>query len=93
MESPGQTRISQPSAFVQFGESEPLSQLAIPNVALVTAPIYLLAAWEGDESELIDLEGLTRQINSFRTIRELADKMDAQAFGTLIKGKPIQYVF
>lgn len=92
-ESPGQSRISQPSAFVQFGEGEPLSQLAIPNVALVTAPIYLLAAWEGDESELIDLGCLTRQINSFRKIRELADKMDAQEFGIPIKANPIQYVF
>lgn len=89
----GQKRISKPSAFVQFGEGEPLSQLAIPNVALVTAPLYLLAAWDGDERELINLPGLTRQINSFRKIRELVDHMDSQAFGTAIKANPIQYVF
>ncbi|EJP67350.1 uncharacterized protein BBA_03924 [Beauveria bassiana ARSEF 2860] len=89
----GQPSISQPSAFIQFGEGEPLSQLSIPNVALVTAPMYLLAAWEGDENELVDLAGMTRQINSFRKLRELAEKMDAEAFGIPIRASPIQYAF
>ncbi|KAJ3495082.1 hypothetical protein NLG97_g3651 [Lecanicillium saksenae] len=89
----GQRTVSKPSAFIQFGEGEPLSQRFIPNVALVTTPVYLLAAWDGNENELIDLAGMARQINSFSKLRELADKIDAQAFGTPIKASAIQYAF
>ncbi|KAJ6789930.1 hypothetical protein PWT90_10020 [Aphanocladium album] len=90
---PGQTSVAKPSAFIQFGEGEPLSQRSIPNVALVSTPIYLLAEWKGNENELIDLEGMIRQINSFRKLRELAEKMDTQAFGIPIEASPIQYAF
>ncbi|OAA61528.1 hypothetical protein ISF_05607 [Cordyceps fumosorosea ARSEF 2679] len=89
--APGQTRISRPSAYIQFGEGEPLAQAGIPNVALVTAPIYLLAAWEGDEGELIELAGLTRQIDSFRRLREHIDELDTAALGSPVAAGPIQY--
>lgn len=71
----------QPGALVHLGEGEPLYEHRIPAVALVTGPLYLLAEIGGD---LVDIDVLTRQINSFRKLQtHLAGPADKATFGAI----------
>jgi len=68
-----------PGALLHFGEGEPLFQRAIPAVALVTGPEYLLAECTGD---LVDIDALVRQVDSFRRLQDyLAGDTDRDRFG------------
>lgn len=79
---PSYTRISKPSLFLQFGEGAPLTAQRIPNVALVTTPLYLLAEWRlGNEVALVDMGALRRQIRSFQRLRTKIDGMESASFG------------
>lgn len=70
-----------PGALVHLGEGEPLHDQRIPAVALVTGPLYLLAELEGD---LVDIDALTRQIDSFRRLlTHLAGPAESSSFGTV----------
>ncbi|WP_411119890.1 hypothetical protein [Streptomyces sp. 058-1L] len=70
-----------PGAFIHFGEGEPLHDQRIPAVALVTGPLYLLAELRGD---LVDIDALTRQIDSFRRLlTHLAGPAESSSFGTV----------
>ncbi|KAE8336560.1 hypothetical protein BDV24DRAFT_141477 [Aspergillus arachidicola] len=73
---PAFIRVSRPSNTSQFGEGAALSDKEIPNVSLVTGPLYLLAEWVGDEHDLIDLPALTRQVRSFQRLRKQLDRLD-----------------
>lgn len=71
-----------PGALLHFGEGEPLFQRAIPAVALVTGPEYLLAECVGD---LVDIDVLIRQVDSFRRLLErLAGDIDRDRFGKVV---------
>lgn len=70
-----------PGALIHLGEGEPLFEHGIPAVALVTGPLYLLAELEDD---LVDLDTLTRQVDSFRRLlKHLAGSADKATFGTV----------
>ncbi|ONI66075.1 hypothetical protein CSIV_02980 [Microbacterium sp. CSI-V] len=70
-----------PGAVVHLGEGEPLWENGIPAIALVTGPVSLLAE---TAHAAVDLDLLTRQIDSFRALqRHLADAPDRAAFGTV----------
>ncbi|KAE8365736.1 hypothetical protein BDV27DRAFT_156616 [Aspergillus caelatus] len=73
---PGFTRVSKSSNMSQFGEGAALSDQEIPNISLVTGPLYLLAEWGGDEHDLVDLAALTRQVKSFQRLRKQLDAID-----------------
>lgn len=85
------TQISRPSSFIQFGEGASLSQKQIPNVALVTAPLYLLAEWEGDERALISMDALHRQVENFRTLRHQLDHAVEGSYGTVTPPSLLDY--
>ncbi|KAK5257764.1 hypothetical protein LTR40_009239, partial [Exophiala xenobiotica] len=57
----------------------------IPNMALITTPLYLLAEWpqDFDESQLVDVSAMKRQIDSFMRIWKAMDTMPAKSFGTV----------
>jgi hypothetical protein len=73
-------RVSAPGPFIHFGEGEPLYQRAIPGIALVTAPQYLLSIEPGD---YVDLDLLTRQVDSFHRLLQRLDRLHAGEFGTV----------
>lgn len=72
-----------PSGVTQFGEGAALSEKEIPNISLGTGPLYLLAQWEGDQHDLVDIRALVKQVQSLRRLRTSLDKMEAASFGTL----------
>lgn len=70
-----------PGSLVHLGEGEPLYEQKIPAIALVTGPVYLLAELDHD---LVDIEALTRQVDSFRRLQShLANVDDPATFGTI----------
>ena len=69
------TRVSKPAKMPQFGEGAALTDKDIPNISLATGPDYLLAEWDGNEYDLIDMPALTRQVESFQRLRKQLDAM------------------
>jgi len=75
----GPIRPVKPGALVHLGEGEPLFEKGIPAIALVTGPASLLAE---TPHAGVDLDLLTRQVESFRTLqRRLVDVPDRRLFG------------
>lgn len=77
-----------PGALIHLGEGEPLYEHGIPAIALVTGPVYLLAERTGEQGEhgerddLVDVDLLTRQVDSFRRLlAHLAGAPDRASFG------------
>jgi hypothetical protein len=68
---------------VQSGEGEPFTLQKIPNMSLITTPLYLLAEWpqDFDERQLIDVRAVKRQVDSFLAIWRAMDTLPATAFG------------
>jgi hypothetical protein len=83
---PNLTRIINPNVGpqAQLGEGLPFFRAGIPEISLITAPTWLLNEFPEtfDESNLIDLDALRRQVNSFERIWRIADGMDIAAFGS-----------
>ena len=80
-----------PGAVVHLGEGEPLWENGIPAIALVTGPVSLLAE---TAHAAIDLDLLTRQIDSFRALQHhLADAPDRAAFGTVRRPGRLRKLF
>lgn len=68
-----------PGALIHLGEGEPLYDHRIPAIALVTGPLYLLAETNED---VVDIDLLTRQIDSFRRLQNhLAGPVASDSFG------------
>ncbi len=89
--SKGEVVPVKPGPLVHLGEGEPLYDQRIPAVALVTGPVYLLAEIEGD---LVDIETLTRQIDSFRYLqRHLAGGTDSASFGAVKRANKARRLF
>ncbi|KAK6379370.1 uncharacterized protein PV06_02337 [Exophiala oligosperma] len=77
---------------VQTGEGEPLTDERIPNMSIITTPLYLLAEWpeDFDERQLVDIAAMSRQIDSFMRIWKVMDTMPADSFGVVPKmGTPL----
>lgn len=80
----GFLRVSNPiPKGVQFGEGQPLTDVGIPNVSLVTSPLYTVAEMprEFDERDLIDIPAMKRQIDSFFRVWGDMDTLGRDAFG------------
>ncbi|KIX02606.1 uncharacterized protein Z518_08548 [Rhinocladiella mackenziei CBS 650.93] len=83
---PGFVRVNNPiPKGVQSGEGEPLTEVKIPNIALITVPLYLTAEFPEnfDERQLIDLHALKRQVDSFMRIWAAMDVMPLGSFGVV----------
>ncbi len=79
-----------PGALVHLGEGEPLFEHGIPAIALVTGPMYLLAETDAD---WVDIEALTRQIDSFRRLlTHLASHVDSATFGVVKRPSKLRKV-
>lgn len=82
--SSGVVRINNPiTKGVQLGEGEPLTEYGVPNMALVTSPLYLVAEWpmDFDERQLVDIDALKRQVDSLKRLWSDLDTLPAEAFG------------
>ena len=82
---PNVTRVTNAvdSAVRQGGEGYPFFLVNIPNLSLVTNPSYLLKIWPKgfDEAQLVDMQALKRQVDSFLRIWKVMDGMSAEEFG------------
>ncbi|TDZ93102.1 hypothetical protein [Mycobacteroides salmoniphilum] len=74
-------RVSRPTALIHFGEGEPLLHAGIPAISLVTAPLYLLAEFPGNETELVDNAALQRQVNNFERLYRRISSVGTVNFG------------
>lgn len=64
----------------------------IPNVSLVTTPLYLLAEFKGDENDLVDIPALGRQVDSFERLRLQFDTLPKGKLGSVQKPGLLSYV-
>ena len=84
--NPNVTRVSNPvdSLIPQAGEGYPFFLVDIPNLSLVTNPGYLLKIWPNsfNETQLVDLRAMQRQVESFMRVWKAMDSMAAEEFGT-----------
>lgn len=81
---PGKIRVNNPiPKGVQSGEGEPLTIVKVPNLSLITTPLYLLAEMpdDFDERTLINVSAMGRQIDSFMKIWDALDTMPTKSFG------------
>jgi len=81
---PGFLRVNNPiPKGTQAGEGEPLTDEHIPNIALITVPLYLTTEFPSDfdERQLVDVYAMKRQIDSFLSIWAKMDTMQAGSFG------------
>jgi hypothetical protein len=82
----GFLRVSNPIAKgVQFGEGQPLTDVGIPNVSLVTSPLYTVATMprDFDERDLVDIPAMKRQVDSFFRVWADMDTLAKDAFGVV----------
>lgn len=82
----GFLRVSNPIAKgVQFGEGQPLTDVGIPNVSLVTSPLYTVATMprDFDERRLVDIPAMKRQIDSLFRVWADMDTLGKDAFGVV----------
>lgn len=86
--NPKVTRVNNPAAskIGQAGEGLAFFLNDIPNISLVTAPIYLLKIWprDFDQTRLIDIAAMDRQITSFQRLWKAMDSMAADEFGKAV---------
>ncbi|KAK5098957.1 hypothetical protein LTR70_000922 [Exophiala xenobiotica] len=83
---PGFLRVNNPiPKGTQAGEGEPLTDEHIPNIALITVPLYLTTEFPSDfdERQLVDVYAMKRQIDSFLSIWAKMDTMPSGSFGTV----------
>lgn len=73
---------------LHFGEGQPLRNVGIPEIALVTAPDYLTAVSESHEMEKFNLDLMYEQTRTFIEIINKIDETPAEQLG-----KPEPYTF
>jgi hypothetical protein len=82
---PGQTRVVNPneSPVDQLGEGMPFLRAGIPEIALITAPTWLLNEFprDFDERRLVNLEAVERQVASLETVWRIVDGMAVTELG------------
>jgi hypothetical protein len=82
---PNVTRITNPvdGPVSQAGEGYPFFLVDIPNFSLCTVPTYLLKIWPAsfDETKLVDVHAVQRQVKSFIRMWQAMDVMSAEEFG------------
>ena len=67
--------------FLHFGEGQPLFNVHIPEIALVTAPDSLCVVSDSDEMEKFDENLMLEQIQTFLNCLSMIDDMPAEAIG------------
>lgn len=67
--------------FLHFGEGQPLFNVRIPEIALVTAPDSLCVVSRSNEMEKFDEELMLQQIQTFMNCLTIIDDMPTKAIG------------
>ncbi len=75
---------------LHFGEGQPLMNVGIPQIALVTAPDYLTAAADDHQMSRFSVDLMYEQIQTFLRALFLIDETDAKTLG---KPDPYTFVF
>lgn len=75
---------------LHFGEGQPLMNVGIPQIALVTAPDYLTAVADDHQMDKFSIDLMYEQIQTFVKIVLLLDETDAKTLG---KPDPYTFVF
>ena len=73
---------------LHFGEGQPVLNVGIPEIALVTAPDYLTTVSETHEMEKFSIDLMYEQIQSFIKMVLIIDETDSKTIG-----KPDPYTF
>ena len=73
---------------LHFGEGQPLRNVGIPQIALVTAPDYLTTVSESGEFEKFNLDLMYEQLQTFLKVILIIDQTDTKTLG-----KPDPYTF
>lgn len=80
--------------FLHFGEGQPLFNVGIPEISLVTAPDYLCVVSDSHEMEKFDIDLMYDQTKTFYTIIQKLDTMSKKEIGecddySLVTGKSV----
>lgn len=75
---------------LHFGEGQPLMNVGIPQIALVTAPDYLTAMADDHQMSKFSIDLMYEQIQTFLKAIFLIDETDAKTLG---KPDPYTFVF
>ena len=75
---------------LHFGEGQPLMNVGIPQIALVTAPDYLTTAADDHQMSRFSVDLMYEQIQTFLRALFLIDETDAKTLG---KPDPYTFVF
>lgn len=67
--------------FLHFGEGQPLFNVGIPEIALVTAPDYLCAVSENHEMDKFDINLMYDQTATFLNVIERLDETSSKDIG------------
>ncbi len=67
--------------FLHFGEGQPLFNVGIPEIALVSAPDYLCVVSDSHEMEKFNLDLMYEQTNTFLKIIEKIDSLSSDEIG------------
>lgn len=68
---------------LHFGEGQPLFNVGIPEIALVTAPDCLCVVSENHEMDKFDPELMRQQIKSFLKMDEMLEELSREEIGTV----------
>lgn len=80
--------------FLHFGEGQPLFNVGIPEISLVTAPDYLCVVSDSHEMEKFDIDLMYDQTKTFYSIIKKLDTMSKKEIGdcddySLVTGKSV----
>ncbi len=68
--------------FLHFGEGQPLFNVGIPEIAIVTAPDYLCVSSESCEMEKFDINLMYEQTVTFENVIKKIDKLETKDIGS-----------
>ena len=67
--------------FLHFGEGQPLFNVGIPEISIVTAPDYLCAVSENHQMDKFDIELMLEQTKTFCEVIRKIDSLSAEDIG------------
>ena len=80
--------------FLHFGEGQPLFNVGIPEISIVTAPDYLCVVSDSHETEKFDIDLMYDQTKTFAQVIKKIDSLSAAEIGecddySLVTGKSV----
>ncbi len=66
---------------LHFGEGQPLFNVGIPGIALVSVPDYLYVVSENNETDKFDIDLMYEQTTTFEKVLEKIDALSAEEIG------------